>query len=163
MSDSMLDTSMDAVLSRISKLENAVAMGSVTPRISAVQAEQPQEKELQKKDSDIAQVAEPPKQSADDTLKAMRGWNEIAEKAAAGDIAVLPFLKMAKAFSDANGKIYVRFPNDFAKSMVERAGVTDGIIAALCINLGRKIEPADVIFGVLVGDEDDTELDDLII
>ena len=163
MSDSMLDTSMDAVLSRISKLENAVAMGGVTPRISAVQAEQPQEKELQKKDSDIAQVAEPPKQSADDTLKAMRGWNEIAEKAAAGDIAVLPFLKMAKAFSDANGKIYVRFPNDFAKSMVERAGVTDGIIAALCINLGRKIEPADVIFGVLVGDEDDTELDDLII
>ncbi len=165
MSDSMLDTSMDAVLSRISKLENTVAMGGRSIRATESIAD------TQKEKAEETHVAEHPAEqpktidvsSSDDTLKIMRGWNEIAEKAAAGDMAVLPFLKMAKAFTDAQGKIYVRFPNEFAKNMVERSGVADGILAALCINFGREIAPAEVTLGVLVGDEDITELDDLII
>ena len=78
-------------------------------------------------------------------------------------MAVLPFLKMARAFTDSHGKIHVRFPNDFAKNIVEKAGVFDAILAALSISLGREMSPSDVTLSVLIGDEDISELDDLII
>ena len=70
---------------------------------------------------------------------------------------------MARAFYDANGRIYVRYPNEFAKNMVDSAGVTESILAAACIELKRSIAPQDMIFGVLEGNEDLTEFDDLII
>ena len=170
MSDGQLDTSSDAILSRISKLENAVAMGGVRATAQPVVHEPvAQQKADDKKETEHIQAVEDNKSekievaqtAQDNTLKALRGWNEIAEKAAAGDMRVLPFLKMARAFSDGNGKIYVRYPNDFAKKMVENAGVTDSILAAACIELKRSIAPQDMIFGVLEGDEDLTEFDDL--
>ncbi len=160
MCDSMLDTSSDAILSRISKLENAVATGG---RVLSAKVEvntPPMPKAAEDK---LTENAQKTSDTPDTSLKMMRGWNEIAEKAAAGDMSVLPFLKMAKAFTDASGKIYVRYPNDFVKGMVESSDAVNGILAALCINLGREISPNDVIFGILVGDEDITELDDLII
>ncbi len=164
MSDTMLDTSMDSVLSRISKLENAVATGGrvftnnhAAPRADVL-TQQPPEDEVNN------MIQEPViNRTEDSELKQMRGWNEIAEQAAAGDMAVLPFLKMARAFTDNNGKIYIRFPNDFSKNMVERSDAANGILAALCMNMGREILPADISLGILVGDEEITELDDLII
>ena len=102
-------------------------------------------------------------EAKEDKLKALRGWNEIAEKAAAGDMAVLPFLKMAKVFTDSRGKIYVRYPNDFAKNMVDNANMADSIHAAICLELKRDIAPNDLVFGILEGTEDLTEFDDLII
>ncbi len=157
MCDTMLDTSADAILSRISRLENAVATGGniIMPAVN-------DEKEATIAQKSEEKPSEEPK-GTDDSLKLLRAWNEIAEKAAAGDMSVLPFLKMAKAFTDSQGKIYVRFPNDFAKSMVERSDAVNGILAALCIHFGKQIPPSDVILGVLVGNEDITELDDLII
>ena len=47
--------------------------------------------------------------------------------------------------------------------MVEKPDTVNGIQAALCIQLGRQIAPNDMVFGVLAGDEDTGELDDLII
>ncbi|MBE6536113.1 MAG: DNA polymerase III subunit gamma/tau [Ruminococcaceae bacterium] len=163
MSDSMLDTSMDAVLSRISKLENAVASGVIfsaeAPRATIVAEPTESVKEDTKEEGPKTQPQEAV--SAESTLKVLRSWNEIAEKAAAGDFSVLPFLKLARAFIDGNGRIYVRFPNTFAKSMVEKSEAANGIVSALCIELGRQISPMDVEFGILEGDEDVTELDDL--
>jgi len=163
MSDSMLDTSKDSVLSRISKLENAMASG-VRFTNEAIQStakddiEQPEKEAAKASSGESKPQATAPTES---TLKVLRSWNEIAEKAAAGDVAVLPFLKLGKAFVDGNGKIYIRFPNGFAKSMVEKSEAASGIVAALCIELGKQISPADVELGILEGDEDVTELDDL--
>ncbi|MBR4012835.1 MAG: DNA polymerase III subunit gamma/tau, partial [Clostridia bacterium] len=139
MSDSMLDTSMDAVLSRISKLENAVATGvqivsdKTDLEESLPKSTAPQKQENKAAEKTPVETSSKEETSSDDSLKIIRGWNEIAEKAAAGDMAVLPFLKMAKAFTDSNGKIYVRFPNDFAKNMVEKSDVANGILAAFSI------------------------------
>ena len=168
MSDSQLDTSMDAVLSRISKLENAVAVGGRTMAIAATNDNISKPAVISADDAPSVDnesiKADSPKLTVgDDMLKALRGWNEIAEKAAAGDMAVLPFLKMARAFSDAQGKLYIRYPNDFAKRMVDNAGIADSILAAACIELKRDIAPQDIVFGILEGTEDLTEFDDLII
>ena len=165
MSDGMLDTSLDAVLSRISKLENAVATGAFVQ--TDVKAETTEKKEAKPKTVEEIKpkAEEAPKavasQPTEESLKMMRGWNEVAEKAAAGDMSVLPFLKMARAFCDGTSKIYVRFPNDFARGMVEKSNARNGIVAALCIQLKRTVTPEDVVFGLLVGDEDMGDLDEL--
>ncbi len=170
MSDSMLDTSPDALLSRIAKLENAVASGTriVTKETDTKLAQAAASNENDDMSETAAEADENTpsiavSETAEDTLKILRGWNEVAEQAAAGDMAILPFLKMARAFTDARGKIYIRFPNDWAKNMVENSEAANGIVAALCIQLGKNIGAKDVCFGVLAGDEEDEELDDLII
>ena len=168
MCDGQLDTSIDAVLSRISKLENAVAMGGVSMASSdtkAIKNENTNQDALavKKIETETKTVSAPEANSDDNELKPLRSWNEISEKAAAGDVAVLPFLKMARAFIDSNGRIYIRYPNVFAKNMVDTAGVADGILAALRIELKREIMPSDLVFGILEGTEDLTEFDDLII
>ncbi len=170
MSDEHLDTSMEAVLSRISKLETAVAIGARSLTFSNNEAD------VSSVETSVAPIVEDKadmegkfqtpqsdNNASDDTLKTLRGWNEIAEKAAAGDMAVLPFLKMAKVFTDNRGKIYVRYPNDFAKNMVDNANIADSIHAAICLELKRDVAPNDLVFGILEGTEDLTEFDDLII
>ncbi len=162
MSDTMLDTSMDSVLSRISKLENAMVSGVRFAGETAQSIPGDDVVQTVKKGEEAAPQESQPKVTPNESkLKVLRSWNEIAEKAAAGDVAVLPFLKLGKAFIDGNGKIYIRFPNGFAKSMVEKSEAASGIVAALCMELGKQISPADVELGIFEGDEDVTELDDL--
>lgn len=165
MCDSMLDTSADAILARVSKLENAVATG-------AVLAPTPQNREIEKKSAEVSKQQPEPTQDNKNpaeqkpevnSLKMIRGWNEIAEKAAAGDMSVLPFLKMARAYSDGTDLIYVKFPNEFAKGMVEGSEARQGVVAALCIHLKRTVNPSDVVFGLLDVNDNVTDLDELII
>ena len=164
MSDSMLDASTYAILSRISKLENAVATGAFVPtHVTDSDNSNPEFIVPKTVSEEPLPNTEKAEQVTESTLKMIRGWNEIAEKAAAGDMSVLPFLKMARAFSDGGNNIYVRFPNDFAKNMVERSDAKNGIIAALCMNLKRTVRPDEVIFGILDGNEDITDLDELIV
>ena len=166
MSDAMLDTTMDAVLSRISKLENAMATGikltSDTEALNDTVNVCPAEPQPKERSENITVQPKPTSTSVDESaLKILRGWNEIAEKAAAGDVMTLPFLKLGRAFVDDQGKIYIRFPNEFAKNKVVEAGLINGILAALCMQLNRTVTEKDISLGLFVGDEDVTELDDL--
>ncbi len=164
MSDSMLDTSTDALLARISRLENALASGV---KLQAQRTHELAEKTEQTfSDTDEKKTDEHKEKSgptaektAQRSVKLLRGWNEIAEKASS-DASVLPFLTMARAFVDGD-RIYIKFPNDFAKSMAERAGTEDGVRAALCESVGRQLAKEDIVWCVLEGSEDITELDEL--
>lgn len=166
MSDTTLDFSPDAILSRISKIENSLAVGIRMPQntasdISVETEAKEQEKKEENEKGDAAQI--PTKaDTADDTLRVLRGWNEIAERAASGDMAALAFMRQGRAFTDQNGRIYIRFPNDFALSMVNKAPHTDNIRAALCLTLQRDIKDSELILGVISGEEEEeTDLDDL--
>ncbi len=174
MCDPVLDNSTDSLLSRISKLENAIAVGNVRPTVvsyeeTPVEEEAPLVKEELVKSQNPTERAEikknenvVKKDSADTTLRALRGWNEIAEKAAEGNGSVLGFLKMAKAFAGVDGKIYIRFPNDFAKGMVDRPQVKEALRAAICITLQKNVTENDILFGIFEGNEDSiSELDEL--
>jgi DNA polymerase-3 subunit gamma/tau len=160
--DTSLDSSTDAILSRIAKLETAVAAGvtfrapATAPLAEPVQAltDAPQ------KDVPVtpaAQAAPVPEQS----LKLIRGWNEIAEQAAAGDCSVLAFVKMAKALMAADGRVYIKFPNDFARSMVDKPEMREAIRASLCLALSRNLSIEELILGVMEKDEVYTDLDEL--
>lgn len=164
MMDTTLDTSADAILSRLSKLENAVAMGVRMPQnnLSDGEAKPKAENKETKAENKKAEPAPTAAPAAEDSLRVLRGWNEIAERAASGDMAALAFMRQGRAFTDTNGRIYIRFPNDFALSMVNKAPHTDNIRASLCLTLQREISESELIFGVIAGDEaEETDLDDL--
>ena len=164
MTDSALDSSNEALLARIAKLEHALLVGGVPARAETApskKADKPATPpEVQKKSEPKAPV----RTSAPTQTKAIRGWSEIAEAAAMGDRAVLPFLKMGKAFDGADGKVSVKFPNDFAKTMVERASISDNIRVALAKSLGRDIAADSFELGIITREEDAlSDLDDLIV
>ena len=165
MCDTSLDTSMDSVLSRIAKLETAVATGYRTPapkKESAPIVKIPQEepkKTVQEKP--VTQVEAPKKQETAPVLKILRGWNEIAERATEGDGYLRGFLKLARAFRDEEGRVYVKFPNDFAKSMADRPQMRDNIRAAIALTSSLNIEDRDLIFDISDGTQAASDLNDL--
>jgi hypothetical protein len=83
----------------------------------------------------------------------LRGWGEICDRAAADNGAALGFLRMAKAFTDGS-KIYIRFPNDFARSMVDNPTMRESLRASICLGTKRSIGSADLVFGIFEGNED---------
>ena len=185
MCDNSLDNRSDAILSRISKLENAIAIGAFQAMnaSSSVQASNTENSISNGTSSDSSNVVESSIQDnvaqnsvqADfaakslsnaqeqPTLKALRGWNEIVEQATAGDDSVLGFLKTAKAFMDLNGNVYIRFPNDFAKNMaLSKKGLKNDLRAALCILLKKQIADENIHYGIFEGNEKELEeLDEL--
>ncbi len=178
MCDKNLEVTSDALLSRLSRLENAVAMGNIASGSSAVavtvpKADNENVNEAPKAQPDVSVKEKAPEdkkpakaaqsEKATPTLKVLRGWNEIAEKASNGEGALLGFLKMAKAFIDVQGKIYIRFQNDWViKTMINKPQVKESLQAALCITLERPVSEEDIVFEVLKGDEDSiSDLDEL--
>ncbi len=161
--DASLDTSNDALLSRISKLETTVASG-VTFRAPIV------ESNLQEKNNVVQSPVEvvPPTESKNPspsrederTFKVLRGWNEIAERAAAGDGASLGFLKKGKALIDNYGTIHLKFPNHFAKSMVDSPQMRESIRASLCMALQKNLDPSELILGIMESNDVFSDLDE---
>ncbi len=165
--DTSLDASTDALMSRIAKLETALAAGvtfrsvaepnvpNMTERTAAETSATPSKQETQNEstpESDAKPAVE---------AKLLRGWNEIAEQAAAGDGASLGFLKMAKALSLSDGTVVLKFPNDFAKSMVDRPAVKEAVRAALCMAVKRTLSDRQLVFDVAPAGETYTDLDEL--
>ena len=165
MCDTTLDTKTDALLSRISKLENAVASGVVYRSVPTSSVE-PSDKSDEVKTVEKTELPQPTQKSVEQPqsneliLKPLRGWNEMAERAAAGDGSALGFLKIAKAFIGSDGRVYIKFPNDFAKSMVERANLSDSIRAAVNMISGKTLSEGDLELCVSDGNEKISDLDE---
>ena len=169
MCDNSLDDKTDAILSRVAKLENAIAIGAfqTVGTVDNVKPENKAEKNIS------AEIQAPKDQMVDDkkneetiqqsSLKALRGWNEIVEQATAGDDSILGFLKTAKAFVDTNGSVYIRFPNKFAMDMaLAKKSLKNDLRAALCILFKKQIADENIHYGVFEGNENELEeLDEL--
>ena len=96
------------------------------------------------------------------TLRVLRGWHEIAEQAATGDIAIVAFMRQGRAFTDGEGRVHVRFPNDFSRGMVDRSPYRENLRGVLRATLHRELAEDDLVFGILEGDEQsETDLDGL--
>ena len=169
MCDNSLDDKADALLSRISKLENAVAVGAVMPRPSVQSVPKKNDEALHdgknaESNAIVVESVDATKDiSSNPNLKALRGWNEVVEQAAAGDASLLGFLKVAKAFTDGSGGVFIRFPNPFAMQMsVSKESVKADIRAALCILLKIQLSEDDIHYGIFEGNENELEeLDEL--
>lgn len=164
--DTSLDSSVDSILSRISKLENAMVSGGAFRSVKQEPSDAAlMEKPTEKNGANEAPVvpSTQPKQEEIPvavSLKVLRGWQEIAEKAAEGNGAVLGFLKIAKAFVASDGAVHLKFPNEFAKSMVEGARMQDSICAAICMAMQKSPEDVRVVLSIIEGNEEFSDLDE---
>ena len=84
----------------------------------------------------------------------------MAERASAGNVSVFGFLKIAKAYVGSDGKVYIKFPNEFARSMVEQAKLRDSIRAAINMVAGKNIGDGELVLSIADGNENISDLDE---
>ena len=174
MGDESLDYSNEAILSRISKLENEFSsakaglisthvqnVNAVTAVVEGVKNEIANKEKIQEvKNENTVLKAEANKTSK---AKLIRGWAEIADKVTANEPAAAPFLKMSRAYFLEDGRISLRFNNSFAKDMFERSGLLLTLCAVLGNSQKMQITEKDVELTVLQGEVDETEeFDDIV-
>lgn len=161
MCDPSLDNSVDSLMARLSKLESIVASGSFAT-VSSVQDTKVESVSKKTESSEVKKESAPKpdpssavkKEPVENSLRVLRGWSEIIDKASVTDASAAGFLRMAKAFTDAEGKIYVRFPNEFARMMADKPTTREALRAAMCMTLNRTVSAEDVSLGILEGNED---------
>ncbi len=157
MCDSALDASNDNILSRISKLEMAISSlgtSAVSKNdYSVSKTEKPIEVKKEKKTSpsDVTVVEKLTMQDVR-TFKAVRGWTEMAERAAESKGYLVSFLKLAKAYSSSDGKICIRFPNDFALDMIDKANIKYAISTVLNVEMQTSYSENDIYYEVSTED-----------
>ncbi len=174
MSDPLLDTSVDALLARIAKLEDIIRSGAFavkpeniaeTAPIAPAQPSAP----VAAADETLVQ-AEPPKQSkqsnletqerkATDTkadvaapakrvLKTLRGWAEVQERVAKQKPFWSALLSGSRAYTDPDGRVILRLASDFMLAQLKRENADAVIREALSAELGRSLRESEVVLEV---------------
>ena len=152
MCDEALDTSSEAILSRLSKLEDSVRLASFAPQRSAEPIEVIENKpKAEVKKAEIKAEPNPEtvkKHNVTDTgkpkLRTIRCKMEIAEKLSMTDIPASSFLKSAKMFEDESGVVLIKLSNDFAVTMLLKPKTKEALLASLSASLNRPITDTSV-------------------
>ena len=157
MCDDTLDTSPEALISRIAQLEDRVSMGAV----ASVQTSAPTKETPPVEKAEVAKASEQPiktrenpppasvtsekdkpgsvEASAKRVLRPLRSWMEVVERVGRGDPTRVGFLKAARAYTAEDGSIIVRVDNPFALSMLQNGDCPARIRAALSAVLQRQM------------------------
>ena len=172
MCDEQLDSSNEALLSRISKLETAMITGNIAPRPTApavtsppvvaeptVSEKPPVETEVQEA-SIITPVVENKEQNIQKTEKkadakrSLRCWAEVVERISADNRMIGSFVRTARAYTEGN-RLCVRVKNEFARDMID-SDDTRAVIKATVASLSGKNYD---VFVELGSDEPETDSD----
>lgn len=181
MCDEALDTSTEALLSRLSKLEDAVRVASFsspavstvteTPNEVAPKAEIKEDKPEKKSQPEVKETKKEPipekapevkkaQSSGKPTLRAVRCKMEVAEKVALTDIPASSFIKSANMYEGDGGKIILKLSNNFAVMMLSRAATKEALKNALAACLFREVRDADIV--IELSDGSDTDKYDIL-
>ncbi len=157
MCDAALDTSAEAMLSRIAQLEEQMLTGRApvsasVPVASATEpapaaeipaAKAPQTKPIEKK-LDVPSVPTENKR----VLRPIRSWMEVVERISRSAPMVASFVKASRAFTTDDEKVVVRFDNEFAMRMMEQDDSRDLLRASVSAILRREVGDRALIFEV---------------
>ena len=179
MCDPKLDTSVEGMLSRIAKLEDAMATGNIPSSVPAapqsVQKETPTTPPTAKAEAPVAPSATPasaPKAKAAPTVNAtggrtltrVRGFMNCVERIRRENSMLASFTMDARVFLDEKGNVICKLQNDFAKMLLEEPQNSELFARALSAEIGKPIDATRMIVEVpdAATDNKDTVLDDLI-
>ena len=179
MCDPKLDTSVEGMLSRIAKLEDAMATGNIPSSIPAapqsVQKETPTTPPTAKAEAPVAPSATPasaPKAKVAPTVNAtggrtltrVRGFMNCVERIRRENSMLASFTMDARVFLDEKGDVICKLQNDFAKMLLEEPQNSELFARALSAEIGKPIDATRMIVEVpdAATDNKDTVLDDLI-
>ena len=169
MGDESLDTSSEAILSRISKLESAITNSRFTVVEESISKDKEPvlrqittavQNEIQKEPSKKT-VA--PSNLSQGTEKLLRGWKEIVDRVTQKDFMDGPFLKKARAYTLPDGKISVRFQSSFDKDRFVNSSLVTSLYNNLSDALKKNVGKENVEFVVSASSVDESDdLEDLI-
>ena len=184
MCDEALNTSNEALLSRIARLEEQMITGgwrrAATPEIAPIEApaavntaeQTPEEIPVEVPAPDIGpqvEAAEPKPTAASpvDTtgkrvLRPVKCWAEVVQRVSAQDPMSGSFVKNARAYHSEDGKIILRFDNDFSLMMIDRDDTKDHLRGALSVCLQREVKERELITEVIPKTPTGCAIDEII-
>ena len=166
MCDEALDTSTEAIVSRIAQLEDRLATGAVVPPKKA--EPKPQAKAEAPVVETTPAPVEPPKKptppAADGKriLRPIRAWMEVVERISRSEPMTASFVRTSRAFTTDDGRVIVRFDGDFALHMMEQGGARDRLRSAVSNVLRREVGDRELIFEVEGRREAGSPLDEIL-
>lgn len=168
MCDQSLDTSNEALLSRIAKIEDALAAGSFEKpkRQEPPKPAEPPKKEEKEPVGEVKEAPkpvkqEPPKQETPQApigrrvLRPLRQWMEAVERVGVKNAMAAGFLKNAQAFTTEDGKILVRFANLFSRDTAFGGTGKEDLRGALATVLRRDLGDSDLLDEIVANRESD--------
>ena len=172
MCDAALDTSPEAMLSRIAQLEERIDTGIVpvaSPKTEKTEKTAPvvEKKAPTAPKSEAKAEAPAPQKSAPATaptriLRTIRNWMEVVERIGRSDQRTASFVKSSRAYETEDGKIIVRCDNPFAMQMIEQGEARDRLRSAASAILKREVGDRDLIFEVAEKRADASVIDEII-
>ena len=173
MCDETLDTSPEAMLSRISKLEMAIASGAPVAAPVVTVKEEPKVESKPAVSQTPAKVAPKaptekktsvPAADGRRVLKNLRAWVEIVDRMSELDVGAASFLRQARAYRDeASGKIIVRVDTEFSRMLIAQEAVQSNLYRTVGTVLGTPVPQGGIELEVKAkkSDESDLILDEL--
>ena len=158
MCDETLDTSTEALLSRISKLEMALANGAVP---AAAPASPPEAAQSQPEPAAPKQPQPTPMPAANDgrrVLKTFRAWVEIVDRMAELDVGAASFLRQARAYRDEEGKVIIRVDTEFSRMLLAQESVQSNLCRTIGTVLGSPVSQGQILLEVKPKKTDDSDL-----
>ena len=176
MCDEALDSSGEALLSRIAQLEEKILTGSFVasrspdpvPSPAPAAEEKRAERPIQASAPSVAVPAtsafatKPQEGGEKRVLKPMRNWMEAVEKISRSDPMRAGFVKNAKAYTMENGSVVVRFPDPFTFSMMEKDEARDRLRMALSTVLRREVGDRMLIMEVAGEQKNASVIDEIL-
>ena len=171
MCDETLDTSSEALVARIAKLEDAM----VTPRTLPAQRTEetdnaapaepkpvPGMPEVRPEGGAAAAERNGAADGARRVLRPVKNWMDVVERLARSTPMVASFVKTARAFTTEDGSVLVRFDNDFPMRMMEQDESRDQLRMALSAVLKREIGERELNFEVASKESTGSAIDEII-
>ena len=150
MCDETLDSTNEALLARISAIEDRLDRGQYAPTAITEDTPTPAKAETDKEEK--APVTPPVSQETHEATfkkKALPYWLEAVDRICKGDPSLSGFMKSSKTYKDANGNIVIRLESNFAASMIKARKTTlDTLSAILSSYEKRPISHSNIIFEV---------------
>ena len=172
MCDEQLDSSAEALLSRISKLETALVLGQLNAKpIEAASIEIKEEPKREAKEEQTAASSEISEKKAEPSakpeapkvvggIKNLRCWTETVERISKVEMRAASFLRTAKAYV-CDGEIVVRVENDFAQNMTDNDRIKSAITATVASLTGKKYN-VKIEVGAAIADAEDEIFDEIL-
>lgn len=166
MCEPTLDTSNEAILSRIAKIEDSIAVGAFAPqkpKEEEKKAAVPKKAVPEDKAAEPAKPKAPEQQIPDDelmsfgrrVLRPLRQWAEVVERVSMKNTMIVGFIKKAQAFTLEDGKILIRFSSPFERDMAFSGTGKEDLRGALSTVLKREIPESLLLDEIVAGRESD--------
>ncbi len=176
--DAALDSSAEAMLSRIAQLEEQMLTGQLS---RPAPAEKPSAERaggesdlppvpvapVETKEAPVHKPSEPKQATTAASgerrvLRPIRNWMEVVERIGRSEPMTASFVKSSRAFTTEEGSVIVRFDNDFAMRMMEQDAARDRLRAAISAVLRREVGDRALIFEALGMKQDKNMIDEII-